>query len=261
MDIKEYAEKIASKIENASVKVVEKNNGCKLTGITIKKEGDNISPNIYIDGMYEEGKSIEEAVEYIKKTYEEYKLPNMDYNFLKNYEEIKPRLTAKLLNAEKNKYIGMNAKKFGFEDLIIVPYINVEDIISGAEIRVTEEIIKNWNKEIEEIVKEALNNIKEDVEIMDLSEITPFAPFSPIEMLIVSNKKKRFGAIASIFAIGNIKNRYPKGIKLIPSSVHEVIIIPKISDDEENLNRIINDVNSSCVAAEEFLSNHSYEFV
>ena len=101
MNIREYAESIAAKIDNASVIDVVKDNGQIKTGLLIKEEGCNTSPNIYIDGIYEKGYSVDEAVEYVKKTYETYKLPNMNYDFLQDYSKIMPRLKAKLLNAEK----------------------------------------------------------------------------------------------------------------------------------------------------------------
>ncbi len=57
---KNLAEEIGEEM-TLSVKQITKNNGVVLHGITVSKDGMNISPNIYMDGLYaayEEAKAV-----------------------------------------------------------------------------------------------------------------------------------------------------------------------------------------------------------
>ena len=48
---------------------------------------------------------------------------------------------------------------------------------------------------------------------------------------------------------------------LLPSSIHEVILIPKSkSPDLKDLNEMINEVNETQVQEEEVLSDHAYYY-
>jgi hypothetical protein len=56
-----------------------------------------------------------------------------------------------------------------------------------------------------------------------------------------------------------MKDIFPDGYTVIPSSIHELIVIPKEMSSPA-INAMINDVNSSSVSAEDYLSDHRYEF-
>ena len=60
-NIRDYAEEIAS-IVGGEVVEIEKANGVKYTGITIREEGATITPNIYVDDFYKMSIPEEEAV-------------------------------------------------------------------------------------------------------------------------------------------------------------------------------------------------------
>ena len=46
---------------------------------------------------------------------------------------------------------------------------------------------------------------------------------------------------------------------ILPSSIHEVIILPKSKGTDENyLSRLVDEINLEQLAREEILSNHSY---
>ncbi len=77
MTIEEFRNKVIEELIEKEGKDYEitaydavKNNGLLLHGINVKREGNNVSPTIYIDGYYkrfEEGLSIENIVEKIWK--------------------------------------------------------------------------------------------------------------------------------------------------------------------------------------------------
>ena len=51
---------------------------------------------------------------------------------------------------------------------------------------------------------------------------------------------------------------YPNGYIVLPSSVHEVIVLPYSED--QAFNNMVNEVNESKVAAEEVLGHKAYLF-
>lgn len=270
MDIKVYANEIANRIDDAEVKEVTKTNGVVRYGIIIKNPGSNVAPTIYVEEMYEDGLSVDEAVKEVTKIYNESILPNVEIDIVTHYEQIKDKLIAKLINEKKNDYIGVNAGKYGYDDLKIVPYINMNDMVPNGSIRVTENLLETWNVDIKDVVNQALENIKDDVEIVPMIELLAKESGMPSEMLreagmdnglyVATNKKKVYGAIAGLFIKDKMIEKLPYGYTVIPSSVHELIIIPNEMSGP-HIDAMINDVNNSCLTAEDFLSDHRYEFV
>ena len=78
-------------------------------------------------------------------------------------------------------------------------------------------------------------------------------------MYIVRNKEGSFGAIQVCLEKAKLKAMFPKGYIVIPSSIHECIVIPKEANVDD-LNDMVNAVNDTEVAAEEQLGNRVYIF-
>ena len=80
---------------------------------------------------------------------------------------------------------------------------------------------------------------------------TPFGFPDPDEkMFILTNESTAKGAVAILYpdAMETIKAKIPGHFYMIPSSVHEVILLPDNGDmTEEEINGIINQVNSDVV--------------
>ena len=95
----EYAKAVASQIENAEVKEVEKTNGIIVTGIVVM--GNGVSPCAYIDYDYENGISVEDCVERLKAIFEN-DAPNFDIIWIDDYSQARSHLTARLYNAKTN---------------------------------------------------------------------------------------------------------------------------------------------------------------
>lgn len=82
-------------------------------------------------------------------------------------------------------------------------------------------------------------------------------------MYVVSSDDKMFGA--SVLACPSVIKRFciSKGVSecwIIPSSIHEVILIINMDATEEQLRNMITDVNTTEVAPEDVLSGHPYRF-
>lgn len=68
------------------------------------------------------------------------------------------------------------------------------------------------------------------------------------------------GAIAIIKAKERLAQMYPNGYYVIPSSVHEMLVLNMDYTDEDTITGIIRDVNANVLDPKDYLSDHAYVF-
>lgn len=110
--------------------------------------------------------------------------------------------------------------------------------------------VKVTDKMVEPIVKEALGDISKDV--------------TELEMYVLSNREKYFGASSLLYE--NILKEFADHMKsdyyILPSSVHEVILVPvkDREDEKEQLANMVREVNCTELDTEDILSDGVYLF-
>ena len=86
---------------------VIKNNGIRLTGLSVHRTGNTISPTFYLEGFYEsykKGESLKSIIDTLAEGYSRYEIEEApDLDFITDYEEVSKRIMIKLVNYEKNK--------------------------------------------------------------------------------------------------------------------------------------------------------------
>ena len=191
------------------------------------------------------------------------------------------KVRARLYNGNMNlmqNIVRRDASIYGFEGLIVVPVVESGQQMIGetelgyASAKVTEDMVEAWGVTADEVIDAAIDSIDYTIETvkqalietmgMDdipreiLDAMIPDAP-----MLVVSNPTKYYGASSIIPATKELINRFPNGFRVLPSSVHEVLVVPmEDGGDSKNLNEIVNQVNANVLKASDFLSNDVYEF-
>lgn len=257
-------------IDGAEVKEIEKANGIKMVGIVIPVEGSNMAPTIYINQMKENGLTPAEAATEVLRIYDNSKESSVDVDFITDFEKVKSMLRARLYNEKTKADVYKSANEYGFDDLIIVPYINLGKIGSteGA-VKVTSDLMATWGVTETEIIDIAIENLKEDGIIKTMAEILAgmmpegmemLTPLGGPQMYVISNTSKTFGAIQVIIQKDKLNEMFPSGYIVLPSSVHEVIVVPKDAGDLDFLSSMVNDVNASDVSPQEVLGTKAYEF-
>lgn len=274
MSKREYAEAIAE-IIGGEVHEVEKTNGIITTGITKRIKGINVTPTIYIDQAYGMEKPIEEAAKKIDEMLTTYQpKENMDLSCLLDYENVKDRLRARLYNKATKADVFRSADVYGFDDLVIIPYIKVTDFMEDGWIKVSKSLLDNWGVSEKEVIDTAMMNSDEDFEIMSMAEVMADimrkqgAPEDMIEMIVgdkdngmyvVSNKQRFYGAIGAILRADELRMMFPDGYTVLPSSIHEVIVIPKaLATDPEYLAQMVKEVNATEIDELERLGDKPY---
>jgi hypothetical protein len=274
MNIKEFANEVMNVLENDyphlkyEVVTVNKNNGVEKVGITCRKSDSVIAPTIYIDEN-DMGKTAKEVADNLMRIYENEKQEDFDVSVYTDYAKVKKHLKAKLVNIKNKDVAGISAKEYGFEDLKIVPYAEVNVNGVTGSIVVKQSHIEHWDKDIKDVVNDAIENIKNDIDIKTMVEmlINMGYPKEIAEMMgfdnnmyVVTNNDKMFGAITALFVKDKMKDIMPNGFYVIPSSIHELILIPnnEMYQDKDVINGIIKSVNQD-IRPEDILSDHVYK--
>ncbi len=82
------------------------------------------------------------------------------------------------------------------------------------------------------------------------------------DQIVITNMDKTFGASAIYRKdlLKEIADKFESDLYIIPSSIHELIVMPINDISRENMDAMVNDVNENEVDPTERLSNHIYIF-
>ena len=83
------------------------------------------------------------------------------------------------------------------------------------------------------------------------------------DMYVLTNESKLNGAACILYenVLYDFAQKLGADLYILPSSVHEVILLPKLSMfEKDELVNMVKEVNTEGVAADEVLSDHVYEY-
>lgn len=283
---------LPEEFEDAQIEVCEKqkNNGVKLYGLRIQKRGENITPIVYINKFWKEYKDTP-CIDSVLKSIAEERL-NAEVDTFEeipdftSWPKIKDRIIARVINKEWNAHIleGIPHTVIGCSDLAAVYYFTVttgNNLIGSVQI--SNEMMHMWGIDAADIHTQAVKNIKSADEITfqgmleTLAEIAPgsvdwleeeAASQNATDLLyVLTTKDHTYGARALINEeiMDTIFRMFKGSFYIIPSSIHEVIIVNKTLADGQNLSpdtlvQMIDEVNTSQVAIEDRLSGNLYSW-
>mgnify|MGYP003571251914 CR=1 FL=1 len=268
--VNEVVSGLKDRLTDCEITVMPKDlpNGLTKTGISIKPNGSNIAPTIYLDEFYNHDFSVTDTVDAIIGLYEKHKNPNINVEWYSDFEQVRPQLRARLYNKSTKAEVFRSAKEYGFDDLIIVPYVNVNmGPNEGGSIKVTSEHCKLWDISVDEVIDIALGNVARLGKMQDMADFMSENTGMPREMfgensfmniINLTENNGQYGAISAVTCRSQLKEMYPDGYYVIPSSIHECIIVPMI-DGIGDLTEMVKIVNAEEIAHEEILSDHVYE--
>lgn len=266
-----------------SIRDVMKNNGMELTGLSIGATDARICPTIYLEALeerFEKGKiSVNEAVEEIISIFR--KEDNQDagsiYTIFSDVEEIYKRVCPKVINAERNEELLSTVPHVRFLDLAEIFLIKMEMGGNIGNVTIKNDLVERLDIDIKRLKEAAHENmIKRGIDkrsltsmiselvgdMGDIGEI-PNNYSGGISMTVVTNPERYNGACCMIDPDIFVDMSEEMGCDLfvLPSSVHEVIVVPAVSQcNEDDLRDMVRDVNSTAVSNEDFLSDTLYRF-
>lgn len=276
---------------------VIKNNSIQLDGLIILKDGEKITPNIYLNGYFEsylEGDSIEDIVDKIVNSYEETMEEGEREALCIQYElnEMKSSIIYRLVNYNKNTNLLNEIPHLRFLDLAVTFHCLVKDNENGiGTIRITNKHINDWNITLEditemasintptllpasirsmnEVIKDILNkemelqslenSLDSENEIIEVSD--QMKQDAMIDMYVLSNTKGINGASCLLYpdVVKELSDKLNTDFYILPSSIHEIILVKNNDKIDKNvLHEMVIDVNYTQVAEDEILSNNIY---
>lgn len=274
---------------------VLKNNSQELHSLVIRKEELNIAPNIYLKPYYEaylEGVGLVELMDRLCMLYQSCPVPELDHNFSYTLEEMKPYIFYRLVSYDRNQKLLASVPHLRYLDLAITFHCLVRDDEEGiGTIRITNEHMKLWEitpdklrelavrntqklfpatiRSMEEVLlgmlPEALPDEFNDLKTLglDKSLMAEEGQRARMKMYILTNKKGINGASCLLYkdVIRTFAKQLKSDLYLLPSSIHEIILIPQDRDMRlDTLSKMVEEVNRTQVADEEVLSDHVYYY-
>ncbi len=258
----------------ASLHTVIKNNDTRLTGLTITETGRNISPTIYLDHYYEkycQGTDLNLIVDEIIRTYQEYRpTEDFDMSFFTDYEKVKDRIVYKLVNCARNQELLQDVPYVPYLDLAVVFCCLLKDNRNGsATVLIRRKHMEHWGVNTEELFALAKENsprlLSYELEDMNtlMKRICGEDTMESGQMYVLSNRQRLFGAscILDEHLLEKIASDQHSGFYVLPSSIHEVILLPrKAPDTSEALSKMVQEINESHLSSDEVLSDHVYYY-
>ena len=189
-----------------------------------------------------------------------------------NYEQVKDRLTLRLVNYEKNKDMLEDAIYRRFLDLALTCRVicPAEESVLRTAI-VTNSLLDRWGVSEEEVFSQAVNCVMQrEPPILRplrdmLSDLAPDGDVPPREsdLYVLTTRTGISGACAIVTSscVEILAERLDRDILVLPSSVHEMLLLPDWGDWEtEALQKIVSDVNRNVVPEEDYLSDNIYRY-
>lgn len=292
-DCKGFTEELCERILNAlgeeyrtELSEVRKNNGVMKQVLYIRKENSECVPCFYTEELYRSycnGENEAGLAEYMVNIV----LNECDTvrreakNYLKE-EWIAEHIFVRLVETEKNKAWLENAVYVPYLDLAAVVYVLTEDCEDGvksfllpknmwplSEEGTPEECFSKLIENTRRLFPEQVWHIENTVAECDSGREMSFQvaeekgeEFCSKRLYVLSNRRKINGAAVILYP-GLLKDLYEKfsgNYFVIPSSVHEVLLIKDTDEEEDYLNRMVSEVNEQHVEPEEVLSGHVYYY-
>lgn len=280
--IKMNAGYIAGEGGNITINHVIKNNGCEMDGLVIMEKGKDIAPTIYLDSFYElytNGENIKNIIRQIEVIYEQNKNNvTFDVNILKHFDTIKDKIVYKVVNYRSNEKLLEQVPHKRILDLAVVFYCLLDNEYGrSATALIYNNNLKNWNVTIDDVYKAALKNtpdllhskissmaaLFEKCGVNVYGEEVDLKDYVPSDMYVLTNESKLNGAACILYenVLYDFAQKLGADLYILPSSVHEVILLPKLSMfEKDELVNMVKEVNTEGVAADEVLSDHVYEY-
>lgn len=213
-------------------------------------------PNIYITELYNFYQDCPDMDQVLKKT-AEFFMKSVEYvqhiALKVKLENPKENIIMALVNSEENKELLAHVPNRSLLDLSIIYRIMVElpDTTLNSAI-ITNELADKFElseSKLYDIAKENTPNLMPKV-----------VEYASEDFYILTNKYKTLGASVMLYedVLADIANEFDNNLYIMPSSIHEIFIVPDYVKGAEELREIVTEANATVVKKNEVLSNNVY---
>lgn len=285
-ELKQEVSDLAGDEYTVNIMPVTKNNGVRMTGMTIIRPGDQVSPNLYLNGWYDcykSGMSVRQVAEHLMELYRE-SVPkgSFDANELFSPDMVRGNLVYRIVNRERNRKLLTEIPHRDFLDLSLVYYVLVHSRQLGeGAVLMRDESMRAWGLAREELDEVARANTKRllpsdflsiTAMLKDLEKKSDTVTYPDMEieeqsmdtpMYVLTNSERQYGAcyLADREVVAQIAEEMSDDLFLLPSSIHECMVLPcGFGGDPEKLADLVREINRTQVAAEDYLGDSVYYY-
>lgn len=283
-----------------SVGKIIKNNHTPKCTLQIKEDGCSIAPNFYLEGYYEDYKDGRTVEEISRMIWERYEQIILDYDtpceFHKDRDWIKRHVIYRIVNKGANEEMLRETPHIVLEDLAVVFYLLVEQKQQQiASIRISYSFMEHIGLSEDELPDLADKNSRrlfpiyfapitetichfdgqdenayvfrekpgdDDYELQRefLESVIKEEAVSPF--FVLTNANGINGATVMLYSnvLKQIAEVMESNLYIIPSSIHEVLVIPRGTFTKAEINAMIKTVNETMIQKDEILSDHVYTY-
>ena len=262
-----------------SFQTITRNNDVRLHGCLLRRNESHIAPTLYMENfydLYKDGMSVGETADAMLKICVNSLDDVREFEFApEDWESVRKMIGMKVLGYERNPELLQRVPYIRYEDLAVVfIFVLKEAGITGGVAVITSELSGLWGISAEELFAQArqsapvlLEPVVSNIRNMigdcpeEVEEIID-DPENAVDMYILTNKSQTYGA-SSLFYPGlleKITDYLGGGFYILPSSVHEVILIPEAAGEPDALRRMVQEVNRCEVPEDMILSDNVYYY-
>lgn len=253
---------------------VRKNTGAERDAVfLVGKEKTGVSPVVYLEDYLEELQSgretkdtareiVRQLLSFMPSSHQQRNL----YESLWHFEKAKDRIIFRLLSGTRHRDFLRDCPGRPYLDLLVsyAVLMEREDMDGYGLAQVKNPLAEHWGVSEEELFRLACRNTEKRLGKL-LKPLSDYAPLITVPeespgLYCLTNDAGFYGAGLILYPeiLRNFSEEQGSDILIVPSSVHEVILIPrKDACPEAELNRIIREVNGM-LNDEEILSDHAY---
>lgn len=262
------------------IRDTKKNNGVILRSLCMRDDLDNnCASNIYLEAYYKQymdklaiERVMQEIAEEYRNSRETIKTKGISADFFSNLDP--DNIIIKLVNYEKNKEQLDECPHVRFQDLAVtfraVCFSSDSDLMSAL---VDDRALAGMNMTVDELYSKAKENYssKFPTTIRSLGSVLaglmgdfPMPPLDTqpdMDIYVLTNKQCINGATNILLddAIAEAEEKIGGNFYIIPSSVHETLLVPENSAiDPNDIAGMVYDINRSVVREDEVLSDTVY---
>lgn len=253
-----------------------------LPALNIRKVNGALGTNIYLDQLYkkyeEQGARLDDCARKILEVYsdnvmEEASLTTMVLDMMASKEKITDKVFYKIINGSKNEELLLRAPYTAIEgsDLVMIFGILVPGSITGnatMTITITNLLMERLELSEEEVIKRAKENtprlfpaiFKNMTEILS-AILPPDERKADLAMWVLSNEQNLNGASVLLYdgILDGIGERFGS-FYILPSSLHEVIIVREGEIESDFLRQLVQFVNQTTLDEKDFLSDKVFHY-
>lgn len=273
--------------EDLSVQIgtMKKNNGIHEDYLAILNdtmEGEHtVAPILYMKNAYENyltGVPLESILNDLSNTYLQSANPRFDFTKLQDYESVKNSIILALVNTDTNRELLQSLPHQNMDGLSVIYKIDVihspmwheKDCGFNAVVNINYELMEAFGIDQDTLHQVALENTERlyPPVLQGLNARTNEMLGASIydtdeeEMYVLTNEQGYLGATAILYPEKMEEIIETLGdVYIIPSSIHEVMLVPKMSgNDVKELRQMLCDVNQEGVSPQEYLGDKIYEY-